>query len=68
MGKDRESSFEEILEKIKEEEEGVRIEAIHSLGKLGDKRAIVPLYELFFRNQKSDYENTDNNTKIIRHK
>ena len=56
MVKDIEPSFEELLEKIKDENEEVRIESIYSLGKLGDKRAIIPLYELFFRKQKSDYE------------
>ena len=56
MVKNIEPNVEELLEGITDKDEEVRIEAIHALGKLGDKRAIIPLYELFFRKQKSDYE------------
>ncbi|MHA2358297.1 MAG: HEAT repeat domain-containing protein, partial [Candidatus Heimdallarchaeaceae archaeon] len=57
MGKEEEEPMlEELLEQLKDEDEGIRIEAIENLGKLGDKRAIIPLYELFFRTQKSGYD------------
>ena len=56
MVKNKESTFEKLIQKMKDEDEEIWIEAIHDLSELGDKRAIIPLYELFFREQKNDYE------------